>query len=715
MSANPFVLTITEYKRDINVLKHYVQDTATYLSKMSSRPYNECLDFVRSQLKPTGQFPFQDPTVFYLGREENGDRKKKTTTLSAYIGEAIKEGDLIAPTLTTYLPPSVKKSLLVDFIDANVKARGAAKKAQFAAKSAGDKATETIKKIEQTNKKLNNNSISGAHVSASTPLFNRTAHSTLTSNCRVTSGYGNANNEKFLCGNRHYWSPEIVRNNIVSIVAHSDYPAMQAVMQEFGIRHPTVEETMECISYSTGLYWHASYDMDRIRLLVETLTDIERSAFVYTGDLYHLMRFNDTVVRKFITKLSMRVDEQHSNPEDALNKTPEDHRHLAAQICASDIRKVMTKESAGISDTKGTPTYGICASTAINVTQTLNEYRNLISVFWVTSNLPASVAVFPDSIRRSAITGDTDSTIFTVQDWVIWHEGKLTFDPTGCAVAATMIFLASQTITHVLARMSVNFGIEEKRLHQVAMKNEYYFPVFTPTQVAKHYYALTGVQEGNIFQVYDKEIKGVHLKSSNAPKIVMAAAKNMMESIMMKVIDGKKISINEILKEIADIERQVMSSIKRGSHEYFRKGQIKTSDSYKDGDQASPYQQYTLWKEVFAPKYGEIQNPPYMSIKISTELNTPSKTNEWIASISDRALAERLENWLERNNRKHFGSTFMLPEQCIISVGIPEEIMAIVGIRKIVLDTTKVFYLILETLGIYMLNKKTTRLCVDHH
>lgn len=705
---NPFVLPTKEYKRDINVLKHYLEDNALYLSKMTQRPYDDCLKFVREQLKPNGQFAFKDPAVYYLGREENGDRKKMQTTLSVYISDAIKEKDLIAPTLTTYLAPVKKKSLLVDFIDGNVKARGAAKKAQFAAKVAGDKPTETIKKIEQTNKKLNNNSISGAHVSASTPLFNRTAHSTLTSNCRSTSGYGNANNEKFLCGNRHYWSPEIVRNNIISIINHTDYPVMQAAMEKFGIRHPTVDEVMECIGYSTSLYWRASVDMSRLKVLVETLTDLERSAFVYTGDLYHLMRFNDAVVRKFITKLSMRVDAVHPDPESVISIASEDNRHLASQICSQEVKGTSVKDIAG------TDAHGIYASTLENIGKTLQEYRDLIRAFWVTPNIPASVAVFPDSIRRAAITSDTDSTIFTVQDWVTWHQGKLGFDATACGVAATMIFLASQTITHVLARMSVNFGIEEKRLHQVAMKNEFYFPVFTPTQVAKHYYALIGVQEGNVFKEYDKEIKGVHLKSSNAPKVVMAEAKKMMEFIMMSVIEGKLISLDEIMGWIAKIEHQVRDSIKRGSHEYFRKGQIKTPDSYKDGDQAPPYQQYTLWKEVFAPKYGDVPYPPYMSIKISSELDTPSKSKEWIASLTDRALAERLERWLAKNNRKHFGSTFMLPEQCINSVGIPDEILQVVGVRKIVLDTTKVFYLILETLGYYMLNKKTTRLVSDH-
>ena len=113
---------------------------------------------------------------------------------------------------------------------------------------------------------------------------------------------------------------------------------------------------------------------------------------------------------------------------------------------------------------------------------------------------------FPDSIRRSAITSDTDSTIFTVQDWVIWHKGKVEFSEGATALATSVvIYLHRKTITHVLARMSANFGIETERIHQIAMKNEFKFDVFVPTQVAKHYYALISCQEGNVFDFEEED------------------------------------------------------------------------------------------------------------------------------------------------------------------------------------------------------------------
>jgi hypothetical protein len=707
VTDNPFVLPSSSYKRDINVLGYYIQDCATYLHQMTGAPIEECTTFVKTEMRPGGQFQFVDPKIVYLEREDNGDRVRKEGTLRAYLDESIRNQELIAPTLTTYLPPTVKKSLLVDYIDANVKARGVAKKAKFKAEMEGDIVLMQIKDNEQTNKKLANNSISGAHVSPSTPLYNKTAHSTLTSNCRSTSGFGNANNEKFLSGNRHYWSPEITMNNIISIINHTDYEAQAHAMQKFGIRHPSVEETMECITYSTNLYWRDKMQLLRVYRLVKTLTPAQRSAFVYTGDMYHLMKFNELVVREYVTKLSMMVEVVHPDPDSIIKKVQEEHVHLACQICERYTKGLQLHEIVG--DARG-----ILASTAKNIGDVGEEYRDLIRAFWVTTNVPASLAFFPDSIRRSALTSDTDSTIFTVQDWVLWHQGWLGFDEKCNAVAASMVFLAAQTIIHVLARMSANFGIEEKRIHQVAMKNEFKFDVFVPTQVAKHYFALIGCQEGNLFKEYKKEIKGVHLKASNAPRFVMKEAEKMMLFIMNSVLAGKKIKINEILKTIGDIERQIFQAIGEGGYQFFRMGQIKTPESYAKSAEESPYQQYVMWNEVFGPKYGIAPPVPYTCVKIATDLDTPTKTKEWLDGLEDRQLAERMENYMKRMNKRYIG-TVQLPEQNLQTHGIPKEILQVAGVRKIVADATRVFYIILETLGIYMANDKLSRLVSDTH
>lgn len=720
MPDNPFVLAPSSYKRDLNVLKFYVEDQATYLNKMTGKPMAQCVEFVKAQLKPGGQFEFKDPKVLFLEREENGDREKKVGTLLAYLNESIRDEQLISPTGATYINPKKLQSVLVDYIDTNVKARGKAKKEKFSAEMEANKAEKdgdmplfklkqvvmAIKELEQVNRKLANNAISGAHVSPSTPLYNKSAHSTLTSTCRVTSGYGNANNEKLLNGNRHYWAPHIVRNNIISIINHTNYEFMEATMKEFGMRCPTVAETMECIKYSAQLYWWDRKDYARIEQLVQTLSDMERAAFVYTGDLYHIMRFNDGVVRQFITKLATRVGTVDPTPDATIHTWPEEYVHLAAQICPGEMKGMR------IADVKGTDAHGILASTTNNIGNTILEYGNFIRAFFVTENLPASVAFFPDSVRRAALISDTDSTIFTVQDWVEWMCGTVEFGDRGNAVSATMIFLAAQTIVHVLARISANFGIAEDRIHQIAMKNEFKFDVLVPTQVAKHYFAMISCQEGNLFAKYKEEIKGVHLKASNAPIEIMKKAKKMMLFIMNEVMAGRKIKLKNILKEIADIERGIFAAIAKGDYAYFRMGQIKPPESYTKSAEESPYAQYMLWNEVFGPKYGIAPPPPYMCVKVATDVDSPTKTREWIASMEDRELAGRLQQWMTRNNKKYIGS-LQLPEQCVASNGIPKEILDVAGVRRIVLDCTRTFYIILESLGVFMANDKITKLCSD--
>lgn len=721
--VNVFVRPTETYKRDIDVLKHYVNDTANFLHISTGKPLEACKQFVINNIKPGGKFEFKDPKLTYLQRNEVGDRVKMETTLHRYLGDSVKKQELIAPTLTTYLHPKVKSSLLATYIDANIKARSRAKKIMFVAKAAGNMHLHALKNIEQTNRKLSNNAISGAHVSPSTPLYNKTAHATLTSNCRTTSGYGNANNEKFLSGNRHYFNHHIVLNNIVSIVGHTDYNALKAVIDKYRINYPSVQDTLDCIQYSSQLYWRDAKSFAKVQALVAKLTPIQRAAFVYTGDFYHLMKYNNDLVLAFIRQLSTRVCGVHEDPLKQIQNAPDDHVNLGHQICS--------KETAGIgkdySKIEGTPAIHTLALTICNIAQTIETYGDLIRALWVTDNLPASVSHFPDSIRRSALTSDTDSTIFTVQDWVFWYNGGQNFRETwdqwysgervfneeSMSVAATMIFLASATITHVLAIMSANFGIIQERLHRIAMKNEYKFDVFVPTQLGKHYYAMKSVQEGYVFTEHEMEIKGVYLKSSNAPREIIAQAAAMMEDIMQSLMKKGSLSILKYIKEVADTERRIIASIKRGEFTYLRAGSIKDAESYTAEEELSPYQHHRFWNDVFGPKYGTMPDPPYATVKVSVVTDTPRAFKNWLDSIQDRDLAERLMSWCARSGKNKI-TTMHLPTDLMVN-GIPSEVNQVVAYRKIVTDIVKIMYLILETLGVYTMEKKVMRLLSDQY
>lgn len=740
--VNPFIPPKESYKRDILPIPHYVDQAAHYLQIETGKPFEECLAFVKTSLR-NPKYEIKIPTIEFLRRTENGDRELEKVSLNNYLIETVKSHEIMAPTLTTYTNPKIKESLLVRYIDGNVKKRGVAKKAMFAAeaevasleeeilKLAGKPQEEIIpfklkqstaatraffEDIAQRNTKLSNNAISGAHASPSTPLYNQTSHSTLTSNCRLTSGYGNANNEKLLSGNRHYWCPEVVLNNIVSITRHVDYNLLDAVMAKYGLYYPEPEDVIDIILYSSDLYWHNREKMKHITSLVYKLNKHQRAAFVYTGDLFHVMKYNDAFMRKYITSLSTKIeitDKSQYKLEkpaiDLVHSLPEDIMNLAHQICA----KEMKSRGKDYKKMLGSLELDTLVSTAFHIASVITEYEDFQKLIMVSDNVPASISHFPTSIRRSALTSDTDSTIFTVQDWVIWdNHGAIKFDDQAVGVASTMIFLASQAIIHVLARMSKNAGFIDDRLYQVAMKNEFFFPVFVPTNVAKHYYAIMSAQEGNVYKDYKMEIKGVHLKSSNVPKSIMGEASQLMEDIARTVASGNKLSIIQIQKRVAKQEHLIYAGLKRGDRMYFRLGEIKNPAGYAKEKEQSPYLYHMFWEECMAPKYGSYGEPPYQVLRVSTRLTNPSLTAEWLKEMKDREMAERIARWMVKHGKKELPS-MQIPIAVTMVHEMPVEVQTAMNARKIVADLSKVFYLVMETLGVYSMTKHQTKLMSD--
>ena len=82
---NPFVGHVDTYVRDIDPLEASLQQAAMYLSRTRDRPYDACLAFVRKTVGASGARPVNDPTVYFLSRQQNGDRVKKTSTFSEYL------------------------------------------------------------------------------------------------------------------------------------------------------------------------------------------------------------------------------------------------------------------------------------------------------------------------------------------------------------------------------------------------------------------------------------------------------------------------------------------------------------------------------------------------------------------------------------------------------------------------------------------------------
>lgn len=713
-----FVNPPVSYKRNVNLQKTYLEDAARYLVTMRGISYEKALAYVSSQVAPEGPLAMRDPATMVLVRGPNGDREQRTMRFSQFLQSVYEDQQSLSPSMTAYIHPDKKKSLLAVYIDANLDRRKKAKHEMFVAKMAGDEAAANIGNSKQTTFKIKNNSLSGAHSSPYTILWNKSSHSTLTSTCRVATSYGNTNNEKFLYGNRHYWCPDIARNNIISIINHTDLARMEQVMAKFELVAPTVGEVMDLLHRCCNEYWRDQKEMNSLLELVTKLTDTERAAFAYTSDIYHLGISNPKFVREFLRRLSHHPAEPLPADEAKawIKKMDGNLEAFVFMLCSKELGGGTMKDAWGnktnITLEEARPDdYGRVGAAAKSVIETLDHYEEFIRCFWVSDNLPASIFHAPGILRRSAVTSDTDSTIFTVQYWTEWYRGKLDFSKESEDIASTMVYLAGQLIRHILATTSGAMGVASQYVNKLSMKNEYYFPVFSLTSRAKHYYAYRAAQEGNVLKELELEIKGVALRNSNVPPEITNKAHGLIRYVMNSVMAGRKLNAAQILRFVAKVEDGIRQGVKDGSYALLSKMQIKGEDAYKNPE-SSNFIHYDFWESVFAETYGHAPPPPYVAIKVPVELGRKQDVEKWLKEMENQGIAERIRTWMEKYGKDKMAVMY-LPEQVLAVTGIPKEIITAVNIRPLIIQTVEAFYLILESLGIFMKNNDQTRLVSD--
>ena len=684
-----------EYKRNIDHIRHYVEQMSFYISVMQGITKEEA----KNKIVPVLKSRFVDPTVVYYERRENGDKHKGQCKLTTYIRDVINNEDILAPTFTVYVNQKTFVSPFSDFMIRNKKRRSISKKKGHAAKQRGDILNYIFNDKEQANYKKFNNAGSGCFASKGSILYNPTCHSTLTSTVRTESSISNASNEKFLEGNRFYKDATVVLNNLISICAKFDAEALKAVMLKYKLRAPTVQEVMDCINRSYELY---SFDQQRLQTevlpFVRKLSDEQRSAFMFIGDLYHLRICNPHFVRDLLDNLSrpIKATVKVEKPYSSIRKFQESIGAQVNDIFADNIAGLKPEEIEALDDSIHQDMF----ATAQYIHNFLQDRADFIKVFFMSEHIPASTAYIYDQVRRCVPCSDTDATMFSVDGFVQWRFDKLYFDRTTMAFASATKLLATEIMAHQLAIFSANLGVTEEKIYDISMKPEYTFPVYAQSPVAKHYYTFATVQEGFYLKEPNWQIKGVHLKNSSHPDEVTVSAEMIMKGILWDLYQNKPLKLTTHIQETADFEKKVKASVLNNETSFFKNVNMLNHASYKAERLKSPFKFHDLWLDVFAKHYGEIEEPEYKAVRIPLLLKSKMKTNQWLASIENKQIANGIRKWMDDRHIEKIGTVIMNAQQ-METVGIPKEIIPIIDFKRIILEMTGSRRLILSSMGVY--------------
>ena len=695
---NIFFKPKDKYTNQLNPTKGYLEQLSFHLSVRMGIPLDEARRRAIAFLKKH----FKDRHIRYFERNEVGDREVKDGTVMQYIKKNVNERNVLAPTFTSYCHADTKKSIISEFINVNVTVRAKAKKEGQKAKAEGNLELAEAKNNEQNVRKTYNNSVSGLFGQSACILYNPTAHSTLTSITRTMTSLSNACNERLIGGNRYLPRPKDVYHQIVYEATYADIEKIKNCVERFKLHLPTVEETVACLKYSSDLYFtDEAYYEKYIVSFLKKLSPYQLAAICYNGDLYHQRVFNPEFIKGMLEKMITPViADKPLEDLSVIGNTHEPVRVLAHSILVDKVQG-FGLDYKKMND-QGTLAASVVATHDHTVT-VLNEYKEFFNTFYMTEIVPINSHRLREMRRRVVILSDTDSSCFTLDEWVDWYGNGYQVNPKTIALASAITYIASEAIVNQLAILSKSMNVDDAQLDVLQMKNEWLWLSISPAEVSKHYFAWAVIQEGSVLTKPELDLKGVHLKNSAVPVEVTKHAKDLINSICIKLASNEKISFRDTMKEIISVEERIIKSINSGEVTFFKRSKIKNDTAYAQEKTKSPYQRHTFWNDVFGPKYGMLQEPPYDVIKVPTTIKSKTKLKEWLESIEDLELRGRLYNFLVTFNKTSLPTIYINLDQAK-GRGIPPEILKVIDVKRIVFDCTMQHRILTQMLGV-MLNE----------
>lgn len=708
---SPFRLSQEDYKRDIDIVEGYIEQTSHYIATMTGDSYEQARTYTVAALAKGGDLEHTFPRCkMFVRNQQTGDREVKYTTIDKLFQTVIKRDIISAPSLTFYLPEKVKRSMLSEFMIVNVKKRAVIKNEMFDAKAQGNVVLEINKDNEQNSVKTLNNGSSGAFSSPYTILYNQTSHSALTSTCRTATSYGNSANERLLSGTRHYWTHATAINHFLSVATLTDFKEFEDAMVTYGLHVPTVEETIAVIKRSTDLYCINPAADKRVAEFIAKSKPMERAAFVYSGDLYHVAIYNDAFMREYLGAMLTKAPHVTITDYKAAEKSIDgDMKIIISQIypeimgLGSNFRKVSEERPDD---------YKFLIEAAVFLQTTIGKFAKFIKAILTNKNVPPTIAKMPDAIRRVGVVSDTDSTMMAAQWWSKWYTGDYV-GVEATAVADMMVYMAVQHMSHLMASMSVNMGVAKERIFLYSMKNEFKFASFSLTTKAKHYFALITSREGTIYSDPELEMKGVSLRTSNIPPIIMKEFRETVKDMSTTVAEGGNINLLAIMQRVADIESTVANVTLSGNPDYLKTIGVKDRSAYGENHESN-YHYHRMYNAIFGLKYGYVEEPPYDAVRLPVNLENKTNIQRWIESIKDPEIKATATQWFLDNPKRTY-TQIIIPEPIIESHGVPKELLTTANTRRLIFATVEPYYHVLECLGVFMMDVNRTKLLSDYY
>lgn len=703
-----FISRPNEYVRDINPMKNYVDVASFYLGKLTGDDPARTREWLTTQIKNKNEKVLsQMPQIKFLLSEDDEDRRVEYTSLDKYFGHIINSDRIMAPTGTVYKQPTEQLSLFTPYINTNRDMRKMFKNKMLEAKRVSDLPAVDFNNEQQGNVKIDVNTLSGAALTPSTIVHTASVHPSLTSTGRVGTSLANAINEKLIRGNRHYENPHTVLDNITVMAYKADRFRIGQCVLDYNLKVPTPTDIIGMIEESSSNYWRNKKWMRKFYDFLVTCDEAERCNIMYNGSLWDIIQHNPEFARRFIDDLSEPATESLpvDQAEKIIKNTYGDLRILGIYLCFEHTKG----KSLDKCRDEDHHTYGLVAATIAKIEESLLKYEPLLRAFFKLETLPGNIFNIKSMYRKAVVTSDTDSTNFTSQEICKFMTGDYGITDKDRKVTFLITYLSSMMVCQAFGLVSTNMGVKEENLRELSMKNEYYIPIHCLTPSAKNYIMVQGGQEGNMLPEVELVTKGVELRSSKIPEVVLKYFDTYKREVFLTLERGGSLEMADIVSLPATIEHQMLDSLTRGETEYLFNIYIKNADAYSKEEEASQWKYHLMYEAIFAPKYGHVTDIPYTAFTVKVDLGNKTKLTRWLDNLEDDQMRERALNHFKEYPIT--GITAMtFPSALFYGKKLPVEIIEVIMVKPLVMLVMGPWYLLFESFGIYLKNKHNSRM-----
>jgi len=696
-----FTYPLDEYSRDYDIVSIWYRQMVDGLMRMM-RLSREAAE--RHVKKALDDADFSKYVCRFTKRGENGDRKIVQCNLLDYLRTVDSKGLIMSPTMTTYLPPEVKKSVPTEVISTDQALRSKVKKAAQAAKQKGDTTAAQIGTGIQNSLKRLINSWSGAGLSPHTPLYLKSLHPTLTTMCRISTALATASVERLLSGTRYYHKPDRVIEDILNTVDTMSQSMVERAMYLYELKVPTVDELMVIVNRSTEFYWDDAKFKASIHKLLSTLRDWERVAFAYSGDFYHLFLHNKTFTKEMLSEACSEDNGRLKKVEEyALEKLDEDQEVLLTNLIGEEIKGKKLHEALEENTTIKIKANKI-ANNLLHVFE--DKYRHLIETFFRVPTFPIDTARQDKAIRRTVPLGDTDSTVYTTKTISELFYGRGGFDVALEPINDVMVYFVNGVIANALGNFTGQLNVPHDRRKLLVMKNEFKFPTVQITPVAKTYHAHVKAEEGNVYKDPQWEMKGQRFHAGRGNRKIVGELHEWMKEGKLKLNNGERIDRGELVDMICGVEHDLQASLSRKDDVYYEFMKIKPIEEYNK-PMSEPWGKHRMYELMFSNTHGKAPEPTYTAYKIP--LLFPSGFMAWFDSLSSfhqtqyRKWVDELSQAMPKGKAWPLDKapTFtIIPTEALVLHGLPEPLKGVVDLRKLAGTALDSHYLNLGSMGI---------------